>query len=208
MNKDKLDIFQQIIDRSLWFGSEDLKSQGWCITSNEIEDELYRFVRKCGASELDAIEVLLTERFDTLLLPELERETSLLISPYSDMLQESIRAFKLGFYNICVPSLFSIIEAALMFLANRGEYKSIRYVSGIRNRANSEQLHYSLRSKLNDIANITEELFSKIQFDQKECDTQLNRHASVHGRRETPYTKTDCLKLFLLLSSIKSCFSN
>ncbi|MFL0868366.1 hypothetical protein [Vibrio parahaemolyticus] len=97
MNKDKLDIFQQIIDRSLWFGSEDLKNQGWCITSNEIEDELYRFVRKSVASELDAIEVLLTERFDTLLLTELERETSLLISPYSDMLQESIRAFKLGF---------------------------------------------------------------------------------------------------------------
>ncbi|WP_180765825.1 hypothetical protein [Vibrio parahaemolyticus] len=55
MNKDKLDIFQQIIDRSLWFGSEDLKNQGWCITSNEIEDELYRFERKIGASELDAI---------------------------------------------------------------------------------------------------------------------------------------------------------
>ncbi|MBF4275298.1 hypothetical protein, partial [Vibrio anguillarum] len=119
--------------------------QGWCITSNAIEDELYRFVLNSGMSELDAIEVLLTERFDTLLLVELERDTSLLISPYSDMLQESIRAFKLGLYNICVPSLFSIIEAALMFLANRGEYKSIRYVSGMRSRANSEQLHYSLR---------------------------------------------------------------
>ncbi|PML40805.1 hypothetical protein [Vibrio breoganii] len=208
MDKDKLEIFQQIIERSLWRGTEDLKNEGWCITSDVIEDELYRIVRNSGTSELDTIAILLTERFDTLLLIELERETSLLISPYSDTLQESIRAFKLGFYNICVPSLFSIIEAALMFLANHGEYKSIRYVTGIRSRADSEQLPDSLRSKLNDIANITEGLFSKIQFDQKECGTQLNRHVSVHGRRETPYTKTDCLKLFLLLSSIKSCFSN
>ncbi|MDD1830122.1 hypothetical protein LRP52_49230, partial [Photobacterium sp. ZSDE20] len=191
MDKDRLELFQKIIDRAQWLGSENLKNHGWCITSDLIEDELFILVRESGLTDLEAIEILLTERFDTLILVELERETKLIISPHSDMLKECIQAFELGFYNVCIPSLFSIIEASLMHLANKGDYKSIRYVTGIRDRVNSEQYHYSLRDKLNHIANTTEALFSKVQFDSNKCDTVLNRHASVHGRRETSYTKPD-----------------
>ncbi|MBJ2145241.1 hypothetical protein JC606_02450 [Vibrio sp. IB15] len=208
MDKDRLELVQSIIERALWLGSENLKHHGWCITSDLIEDELYMFVRESGLTDLEAIEILLKERFDSLILIELERETELIVSPYSDMLKECIKAFELGFYNVCIPSLFSIIETSLMYLANRGDYKSLRYVTGIRRRVNSEHCQYSLRYKLNDIANVTEALFSKVDFDSNEYDSLLNRHVSVHGRRETAYTKTDCLKLFLLLSSIKSCYSN
>lgn len=186
MDKGRLELFQKIIDCALWLGSENLKNHGWCITSDLIEDELFLLLRESELTDLEAIEALLTERFDTLISLELGRETELIISPYSDMLKECIQAFELGFYNVCIPSLFSIIEASLMHLANRGDYKSLRYVTGIRDRVNSDQYHYSLRDKLNHIANVTEALFSKVNFDSNECDTLLNRHVSVHGRREIP----------------------
>lgn len=203
-----VELCQKILDQAMWCGSDELRKQGWCITSGTLENELFDYIREHELSEVEAIEELLTERFESLLQAELERETELLISPYSDMLVESIKSFKLGFYNICIPSLFSIIESTLMHLANKGEYNNIRYVSRIRERESSEALHLGLRSKLFQIANTTEELFSPMRFDAIECDSTLNRHVSAHGRRERPYNKIDCLKLFLLLSSIKSCYSN
>ncbi|MFA0555246.1 hypothetical protein [Vibrio sp. 10N.222.55.A1] len=203
-----IELFQRVLDQAIWCGSDELRKQGWCITSETLENELFDYIREHELSEVQAIEELLTERFESLLQVELERETRLLIPPYSDMLIESIKSFNLGFYNICIPSLFSIIESALMHLANKGEYNNIRYVSGIRKRESSEVLHLGLKSKLFQIANTTEELFSPMRFDASECDITLNRHVSAHGRRESSYNKTDCLKLFLLLASIKSCYSN
>ncbi|MGF1852636.1 hypothetical protein L4C44_12125 [Vibrio satsumensis] len=156
-----IELFQRVLDQAIWCESDELRKQGWCVTSETLENELFDYMREHELSEVEAIEELLTERFESLLQVELERETRLLIPPYSDMLIESIKSFNLG-----------------------------------------------LKSKLFQIANTTEELFSPMRFDASECDITLNRHVSAHGRRESPYNKTDCLKLFLLLASIKSCYSN
>ncbi|EJA7356722.1 hypothetical protein MWW35_004901, partial [Vibrio parahaemolyticus] len=208
MNQAQIEILNRVIEQALTVGSDELKNQGWCLASGQIEDALFDLIQTSGLSATDAIEHLLSEKFEELLAVELERKSELLVSPYSDMVTEAIKAYHLGFYNICVPSLFSVIEAALMYLANDGEHNSIRYVTGLRDKSLSDGLHWELKNKLFIITDTIEQLFSKIQFNDHTCDSVLNRHVSMHGRRETPYVKADCLKLFLLLTSVKSCYSN
>lgn len=210
MNEVIMEQIFQVVERSVWRSTSvsELEDLGWCITSEDIEDELFELMRESDLDEDVAIETLLSERFTFLLQPQLRRESELLVSPHREMLDETISAYNLGVYNLCIPSLFSIVEAALMYLANDGDFKNIRYVSGLQCRADSSALHWSLRNKLYQIAKTTEELFKKISFDNASCDLVLNRHISVHGRREEIYTQKDCLKLFLLLSSIISCYEN
>ncbi|EJC6798648.1 hypothetical protein RGL59_004393 [Vibrio parahaemolyticus] len=208
MNQAQIEILNRVIEQALTVGSDELKNQGWCLASGQIEDALFDLIQTSGLSATDAIEHLLSEKFEELLAVELERKSELLISPYSDMVTEAIKAYHFGFYNICVPSLFSVIEAALMYLANDGEHNSIRYVTGLRDKSLSDGLHWELKNKLFIITDTIEQLFSKIQFNDHTCDSVLNRHVSMHGRRETPYVKADCLKLFFLLTSVKSCYSN
>ncbi|CAH7381298.1 conserved hypothetical protein [Vibrio chagasii] len=208
MNQTQIEIICRVLEQTIWVDSHELKKQGWCLISGHIEDKLFELIRTSGLSETVAIEQLLSDNFEQLLVVELERKSMLLAAPYSDIVTEAVIAYRAGFYNICVPSLFSVIEASLTYLANDGEQSSIRYVAGIRDKSLSESLHWELRNKLFQIGDTVEELFRKIQFEDPICDSVLNRHVSMHGRRETPYLKVDCLKLFLLLISIKSCYSN
>jgi len=97
----------------------------------------------------------------------------------------------------------------LVFLSNKGDFKQLKYSSSLNLRiASGEFKNEELLNKLKEIRNVISVLFSKISFDDAEKDKNTNRHASVHGRIERAYSQADALKLFALISLIKSCYEN
>ena len=156
------------------------------------------------------LESFYDENFSEVVLPELERSSLILIAPYDLMLKETIQTYGLGLFNICIPSLFSIIESMLVFLANDGDSSKVRYIAGLDNTLEyvSEKYSSGLYMQISDINKVISKLFKKIEFNPINQSTELNRHESAHGRKVGSYSKLDCLKLLVLISTIKSCYNN
>lgn len=200
----------KVIDAMVLLLDEEFSLNGWCVP---LENDFSIFIDYQYGSKKNKLVVLesfYNEKFDEVVLPELERSSLILIPPYDLMLKEVIQTYKLNLFNVCIPSLFSIIESMLVFLANDGDAKKVRYIAGLENTCEeSIQKHSTeLSVKLLNIHKVIKKLFEKIDFDLANKSDNPNRHESAHGRKIGSYNKADCLKLLVLVSSIKSCYKN
>lgn len=193
------------MDYCLWAGWSELSELGWVLSSEEQKKLIHSsfYPSKIEDSEVGE---LLHNNFSNLLKEPLLQSDSLYVKAQKQMLFESLHAYSLGYYNLCVPALFTIVESGLLYLANDGKFESTRYLHGIENKLSTSNYHYTLEEKLREIHKACEFLFGKIDFCSTESEYLLNRHATLHGRRELTYTKIDCLKLFNLILAIKLCY--
>ena len=189
---------------------EQFAENGWCMPLDAKFSKFVDYQFGTSRDKLKLLETFYDERFSEVILPELEKSSLVLTAPYDLMLKETIQTYELGLFNICIPSLFSIIESMLVFLANDGDPSKVRYISGLDNTLEHVSKKYSsgLYVQLSDIKKIISELFKKIEFNTMNQSIDLNRHESAHGRRVGSYSKLDCLKLLVLISTIKSCYNN
>lgn len=189
--------------------NSEFSKNGWCLPLNKGMVELYHYTTNPNLSKLESIELFYAENFEDFIEPELSRESLLLIEPHNTMLEECIASYKHSHYSICIPALFSIIESMLIFLSNKGDFNKLKYSSTLSARITSGEFkNQELLRKLEEISNVISVLFSKVPFDSMEKDRNTNRHTSVHGRTERAYSRADALKLFALISLIKSCYEN
>jgi hypothetical protein len=187
----------------------EFSEKGWCLPLEKGMVDLYHHTISSKLSKIESIELFYAKNFETLIEPELVRESLLLIQPHSTMLQECIASYKHSHYSICIPALFSIIESMLVFLSNNGDFNKLKYSSALNLRITSGEFkNEKLVGKLEEIRSVISVLFSKVSFDSTEKDLNINRHASAHGRVERLYSQADALKLFALISLIKSCYEN
>jgi hypothetical protein len=183
---------------------------GWCLPSSENLSKFVEYQFGSNKDKLHLLESFYDERFSEIILPELERSSLILSAPYDLMLKETVQTYQLGLFNICIPSLFSIIESMLVFLANDGDTSKVRYIAGLDNTLDHVRDKYDskLYLQLSNVNKIISELFKKIEFNLINKSTVLNRHESAHGRKVGSYNKADCLKLLVLVSTVKSCYNN
>ncbi len=200
----------KVMDAILFVLDDQFSDNGWCVPEGDAFSMFIDYQYGYQKDKLTVLQSFYNDNFDEVVLPELERNSLILVSPYDHMLVEVIQAYKLNLFNICIPSLFSIIESMLVFLANDGDESKVRYISGFEkvlevsmNTHNSE-----LTCKLANINKVIKSLFNKIDFDLNKPSVGLNRHESAHGRKVGEYNKSDCLKLLVLVSAIKSCYNN
>lgn len=199
----------RIIEGAIVGLDSDIVLNGWCLPDGINLNSYIEFKANSTKSNVELLELFYGREFNTIVLAELNRPSLILISPYDLMLKEVITAYELGYFNICIPSLFSIIEAMLVFLANDGDFTKIRYINGLNNTLELPgNSNIELKSKLHNIKEIVENYFQKIEFNSEVSSSKLNRHESAHGRKVGSYNKTDCLKLLVLISVIKSCYNN
>lgn len=154
-------------------------------------------------------EELYAENFDTIILPELIRESELLSAPYVIMLDEAISAYRQGYYAICVASLFCIVEALLTYFARDGDLSGVKYVAPMRVKfARGDYSYTEVLPKVPHIIEAVELFYKRVNFMSLDKNDFLNRHASVHGKADRDFERADALKLFCLIATIKSCYNN
>ena len=189
---------------------EEFYENGWCLPTSENLSKFVEYQFGSNKDKLSLLESFYDEKFSEIILPELERSSLILSAPYDLMLKETVQTYQLGLFNICIPSLFSIIESMLVYLANDGDTSKVRYIAGLDDTLEHVREKYSseLYLQLSNVNKIISELFKKIEFNPINKSTDLNRHESAHGRKVGSYTKADCLKMLVLVSTIKSCYNN
>ena len=48
-----VELCQKVLDQAMWCGSDELRKQGWCITSGTLENELFDYIREHELSEVE-----------------------------------------------------------------------------------------------------------------------------------------------------------
>lgn len=202
-----VNILKEAVEYTLWAGWNEISELGWVLITEEQKMLVHSsFYSSTLIIEDSYVGELLHNNFSNLIKEPLLKADPLYAEAQKKMLFESLHAYTLGYYNLCVPALFSIVESGLLYLANDGKFESTRYSQGLKNKLSTSNYHYTLECKLSEICKACESLFGKINFSSTDSEDWLNRHATLHGRRERPYTKIDCLKLFNLILAIKLCY--
>ncbi|MDM7039775.1 hypothetical protein, partial [Klebsiella michiganensis] len=127
------------------------------------------------------------------------------------MLLEVIQAYRQGFYQICIPSLFAILERYLADLSNDGDLSNVKYSMGLARKVwiendengqfieNDSEIPYQFVQSIYLIKQFLDKYFIKIDF---ESFDSLNRHAFAHGRQQYYATRVDVVKLIFVITSI------
>ncbi|MCS2154998.1 hypothetical protein MUU49_20830 [Scandinavium goeteborgense] len=131
------------------------------------------------------------------------------------MLLEVVQAYRQGLYQICIPSLFAILERYLADLSNDGDLNNVRYGMGLARKVwvkndkdemfieTDGELPYKFVQSCYLIKKFVDKYFMKIDF---ESFNSLNRHAFAHGRQQYYATKVDAVKLIFIITNIISMY--
>ena len=131
------------------------------------------------------------------------------------MLLEVIQAYRQGFYQICIPSLFAILERYLADLSNDGDLSNVKYGMGLARKVWIEkdkngqfietdgEIPYQFVQSCYLIKKFLDKYFTKIDF---ESFDSLNRHAFAHGRQQYYATRVDAVKLIFIITNIISMY--
>lgn len=131
------------------------------------------------------------------------------------MLVEVVQAYRQGFYQICIPSLFAILERYLADLSNDGDLSNVKYSMGLARKVwiendengqfieNDSKIPYQFVQSIYLIKQFLDKYFMKIDF---ESFDSLNRHAFAHGRQQYYATHVDVVKLIFVITNIISMY--
>ncbi|MBW9412718.1 hypothetical protein FHC58_07100 [Enterobacter hormaechei] len=127
------------------------------------------------------------------------------------MLQEVVQAYKQELYQICIPSLFAILERYLADLSNDGDLNKVRYGAGLGKKIWVETDHSDKYIETCQeipgrfihscylIKSFIDKYFTSINFEDFDS---LNRHAFAHGRQRYFGTRLDTIKLIFIITNI------
>lgn len=121
---------------------------------------------------------------------------------------EVMQAYNQQLYQICIPSLFSILERYLAELSNDGDLNKVRYGAGLERKIGMRnndggELPYQFDNSCYLIKKYLNQYFKATDFEN--CNS-LNRHAFAHGRQQYYATKVDVIKLIFIVTNIISMY--
>lgn len=131
------------------------------------------------------------------------------------MLLEVVQAYRQELYQICIPSLFAILERYLADLSNDGDLNSVKYGMGLARKIRVEndkgnnfietdsEIPYQFLQSCYLIKKFLDKHFMRIDF---ENTGSLNRHAFAHGRQQYYATRVDAVKLIFIITNIISMY--
>ncbi|GEM_PF-3442085 len=175
---------------------------------------------QCSSSELSDQEIevglmsFFEDNFENVFLKIINLEENQ--HPYiHKMLLEVVQAYRQELYQICIPSLFAILERYLADLSNDGDLEKVKYGVGlarkiwVENDKNGQfietdgEIPYQFVQSCYLIKNFLNKYFMKIDFEDFDS---LNRHAFAHGRQQYYATRVDAVKLFFIITNIISMY--
>lgn len=115
-------------------------------------------------------------------------------------LSDAIGCYQAGFYTACSLSLFALIDGCLIVKQPRGEGRNQRRKlteNVMKNIKKPEIMQYFV--PLNALVIATKNFFDDADDFNPEKEDGLNRNFASHGMNQYNPTRTDCLKLFVLL---------
>lgn len=215
-------IINSILDRvekndyDSWDFINRLSENGWV---PPLSFDCYEYFQ-CSSTELSDgdIELGLMDFFEVnfdnvfLKIIDLEEQQNPFIHK---MMSEVIQAYRLKLYQICIPSLFAILERYLADLSNDGDLNKIRYGAGLERKVQvikdndgdfietDVEFPYQFVQSCYLIKKFLDKNFTAIDF---ESSCSLNRHTFAHGRQQYYATRVDAVKLIFIITNIISMY--
>ncbi|EPC0891014.1 hypothetical protein ACR0VG_001440 [Citrobacter freundii] len=130
-------------------------------------------------------------------------------------LLEIFQAYKQELYQICIPSLFAVLERYLADLSNDGDLNNIRYGMGLARKVwvendrddkfieTDNEMPYQFVQSCYLIRRFLDKYFISVDF---ETFNLLNRHAFAHGRQQYYASQVDVVKLIFIITNIISMY--
>jgi hypothetical protein len=130
-------------------------------------------------------------------------------TPWKDLLRESFRAFNLGLYRVCVPSLISILEgyAISRLVESAKNQKKLLVKRDTKPDRRLKELHFHNDKRIKgliwtSLIGFFDKLYIHSDFSM-DRPSFLNRNWILHGRSECNWTKSDALRLFNALDTLR-----
>jgi hypothetical protein len=184
--------------------SRELARLGWTIPPSFAPGEIYDLLEK--SKEPNNLDLFMIDFYASDSNKEFQCLSKQILtteaySQWYELLNQCIKAYKKDLYLPTIPSLFPVLEGSIsLFLSDKSHRKLIEICKF--HFENSTELSISKVIWASTLKFLNK-VFESYSFDQ-EPPQFINRHAILHGRSASEWTKADSLRLFNALYTI-SC---
>jgi hypothetical protein len=119
------------------------------------------------------------------------------------LLDQCFEAYNRGHYLVIIPALLSVIEGCVAEAAGKiksSEVASNKFASDLEKGSTAGSMRFLV---WRSVRMVLDKLFASSNFGGPN-PRELNRHWILHGRDHTQWTRTDALRLFNLLDTIRN----
>ena len=121
-------------------------------------------------------------------------------------LSEAIDAFKCELYSGCALLIFALIDSC--FITKQPQLSNRRALAGTSAEKKIEKLNSIILSCVDITLNLVQSIFEQAHDFKPEFEIGLKRNFISHGMNSYTPSKTDCLKLFVLLYNVYLMFDS
>ena len=123
------------------------------------------------------------------------------LNRWHPLLEQALIAYEAGHTLIVVPAMMTVMEGALAQAGGPAAWRSTRardIASQLREKAMPQSITLAVAISVEEFVKV---VFANHPFDGSRPD-RLNRHWILHGRDETNWNKSDCLRLFQAICTV------